>query len=150
MALVVARGVAAPGTLQLARAGLVLAVGLGQCAGVLPPSYHYIGRSAGTLDRYLLPLLPLAIALSLWAIKEIDAPPHLGWLVVACFAVFAVAGTRDYLVFMRAVWGVAHDANAAGVANTKLDAGSGWDGYRLYEQSVAEGIGRARSPKGSP
>ena len=150
LSVVVARGVAAPRTPERTRAGLVLVILLGQVVGVMPPSYHYIGRTAGTLDRYLLPLLPLAIALALWATKGVGIRPALGWIVVVGFAAFSVAGTRDYLVFMREVWRMGHEANAAGAANVNLDAGSGWDGYYLYEQSVAAGLTRARSPNGSP
>ena len=50
-----------------ASAGLVLTIALFQVAGIVPPSYHYIGWAAGSLDRYLLPLVPFAIGLALWA-----------------------------------------------------------------------------------
>ncbi|MDP9358808.1 MAG: glycosyltransferase family 39 protein, partial [Chloroflexota bacterium] len=53
-----------------AQAGLVLAIGLWQVVGVLPPSFHYRNRG-GSLDRYLLPLLPFAICLGLWALRDV-------------------------------------------------------------------------------
>lgn len=150
LALVVARGIGRPMRPARLPAALVLAIGIGQVAGVLPPSYHYIGRTAGTLDRYLVPLVPIAIALTLWALRGVKLAPGFGWAVIAVFAFFSVAGTRDYLVFLDGVWGLAREANAAGVPNTKLDAGSAWDGYHLYEYGVAQGITTARSPRGSP
>ena len=127
-------------------AGLVLAVALWQVVGVLPPSFHYLNRG-GSLDRYLLPLLPLAICLTLWAVRDLPLAPRAGWLVIAAFALFSVAGTRDYLVYMQGVWSLAREANAAGVDNQRLDAGSGWDGYHLYEYSRDNKI-RARTAGG--
>ena len=149
LALVAARAVAAPGSLERSRAGLVLSIGLGQVLGVMPPSYHYIGWAAGSLDRYLLPLVPLTIALALWALRGVRISLPLGWIVVAALALFSVAGTRDYLVFMRAVWAMGEEATAAGVPLDRLDAGSGWDGYHLYEYGLEHRI-RSRTPKGGP
>ena len=130
------------------RAGLLLAIGIGQVVGVLPPSFHYLNRG-GTLDRYLLPLLPLGLALALWATSGLRLALPLGWAVVTFLALFAVAGTRDYLTYMDAVWSLAARANAAGVPNDRLDAGSAWDGYHLYEASLAT-PGPARTPPPRP
>ena len=149
LALVAARGTGAAPSRERSRAGLVLGIGLGQVLGVMPPSYHYIGWASGSLDRYLLPLVPLAIALALWGLREARLIMPLGWLVAAALALFAVAGTRDYLVFMRAVWATASEAVNAGVPLDRLDAGSGWDGYYLYEYGRANRI-RSRTPKGGP
>ena len=149
LALVAGRGLGAPPALTRSRAGLVLSLLLWQVIGVLPPSYHYIGWSAGSLDRYLLPLIPLTIALALWGLRGTRIVPPLGWIVVAALALFAVAGTRDYLVFMRAVWAMGSEATVAGVPLDRLDAGSGWDGYYLYEYGLANHV-RSRTPKGGP
>lgn len=130
-------------------AGLVLCILLGQVAGVLPPSYHYIGWTAGSLDRYLLPLAPLGIALALWSLRDITIVPALGWLVVAGMLAFSVAGTRDYLVYLQAVWQMADVAVARGVPLDRLDAGAGWDGYHLYEEGAAQHV-RSQTPKGGP
>lgn len=134
---------------QRAVAGLVAMVGLWQVVGVLPPSFHYLNRG-GSLDRYLLPLIPLAIALLLWSLRDVRLFDPAGWVVLAVVAAFSVAGTRDYLVYMDAVWSMARTANAAGVPNEKLDAGSGWDGYHLYTDMLDEGVTKSRAPKGSP
>ena len=130
-------------------AGLVLCIFLGQVAGVLPPSYHYIGWTAGSLDRYLLPLAPLGIALALWSVRDITIVPPLGWLVVAGMLAFSVAGTRDYLVYLQAVWQMADVAVARGTPLDRLDAGAGWDGYHLYEEGAGRKV-RSQTPKGGP
>ncbi len=129
------------------QAGLVLAIGLWQVVGVLPPSFHYRNRG-GSLDRYLLPLLPFAICLGLWALRDVRLVRPVTWLVVAVLATYSVTGTRDYLVYMDEVWDLARYANATGVVNERLDAGSGWDGYHLYEQGLANNITRARTRNG--
>jgi hypothetical protein len=149
LALLAARAVGAPPSRERARAGLVLSIGLGQVLGVMPPSYHYIGWAAGSLDRYLLPLVPLTIALALWALRGVRIALPLGWIVVAALALFSVAGTRDYLVFMREVWAMGEEATAAGVPLDRLDAGSAWDGYYLYEYGLEHRV-RSRTPKGGP
>ncbi len=69
------------------------------------------------------------------------------WLVVAAYAVFAVAGTRDFLVYQQALWDLARYANSLGIPNTRLDAGAAWDGYHLYEQSLADWHPRTPDPR---
>jgi hypothetical protein len=93
--------------------------------------------------------VPLTIALALWALRGVRMILPLGWIVVAALALFSIAGTRDYLVFMRAVWDMGEEATAAGVPLDRLDAGSGWDGYHLYEYGLEHRI-RSRTPKGGP
>src|SRR5215207_10559901 len=149
LALIAARGMNAPPSRERSRAGLVLSIGLWQVLGVMVPSYHYIGWAAGSLDRYLLPLVPLTIALALWALRGVRISLPFGCIVVAALALFSIAGTRDYLVFMRAVWDMGEEATVAGVPLDRLDAGSGWDGYHLYEYGREHRI-RSRTPKGGP
>lgn len=136
-------------TPERAAAGLLAMVALWQVAGILPPSYQYVTRG-GSLDRYLLPLIPLTIALVLWSIRDLRLIQPLAWLVIAVMAVVSTAATRDYLVYMDAVWSMARDANRAGVVNEKMDAGSGWDGYHLYTDMVDRNITRNMSPSRSP
>jgi len=136
-------------TPERAAAGLVAMVALWQMVGILAPSYQYLTRG-GSLDRYLLPLIPLTIALVLWSIRDLRLIQPLAWLVVAILAVFSTAATRDYLVYMDAVWSMARDANRAGIANEKMDAGSGWDGYHLYTDMIEQNLTRNMSPSGSP
>jgi hypothetical protein len=112
--------------------GLVLAVGAGQAIGTAPPSVHFIGWG-GTLDRYLLPLLPFAILLVLWAMRSLRPLFPVACLAVLLMAAWSVAGTRDHLVFLDTVWSVAAEAQELGVADVRLDAGAGWDGFHVYE-----------------
>ena len=97
----------------------------------------------------MLPLLPFVVCLGFWAARDLRLALPVAWVVVAAFAVYSVAGTRDYLVYLNAVWGLAREANAQGIDNTRLDAGSAWDGYHLYEHSLENKI-RARTPRGGP
>jgi len=131
-----AAGAAAP---DRARAGLVLTIVLWQAVGILPASYSF-RHAGGSLDRYLLPLLPFALALGLWALRDLRPVLPLAWAVVIIGATLTVAGTRDFLVFQGTTWGLARHANALGVDNTRLDAGPSWDGYHLYEYSQANRI----------
>ncbi len=136
LAVVLARGARQPAGKERAGAGVVLAIALGQVVGVIPPSFHYQSW-AGSLDRYLLPLLPLSIVLAVWAVRDARIFQPLGWLITGVFAVVSVVGARDYLVYMDTVWSMAHQAVEEGVPIDRLDAGSGWDGYHLYELSLA-------------
>ena len=120
---------------------------LGQVAGVIPPSYHYLNRGY-SLDRYLLPLLPLGLVLILWAVQPTIKASLLGWSVVIAFAVFATVSTRDYLVYLDNVWAYAEDVHAAGVPRDRIDAGAAWDGYHLYTYGVDQGITRALTRDG--
>jgi hypothetical protein len=125
-----------------AAAGMILTIGVWQVVGILPPSYHFRNWVL-SVDRYLLPLLPFAICLGLWAVRDLRFAWPVAWVVVAGFALFAVVGTRDFLVFQAATWDMARYANnVVGVPNTKLDAGSSWDGYHLYEYGEANAIPR--------
>ena len=121
------------------RAGLVLAMLAIQVVGILPPSFQYINRGY-SLDRYLLPLLPLTIVLVLWALRGRWLVQPLGWAMIAAVAVFSVMGTRDYLVYMDSVWAYARYANSIGITNEQLDAGAAWDGYYLYTYGLENGI----------
>ena len=127
--------------------GLIIAVLAGQVAGVIPPSFHYIHRG-GSLDRYLLPIVPLILVLMAWALADVGIDVPVGMTVVLAFAVFAALGTRDYLRYMDQVWKVAAYAVDAGVRPQQIDAGAAWDGYHLYTYGVDEGITRARTGNG--
>jgi hypothetical protein len=113
-----------------------------QALGTIPPSINfrdwtYGGLSSPSLDRYLLPLLPLAIALFAWALRDFRLFLPLGWVAAAAMAAFAIAGTHDSLTFQQAVWHMDREATAAGIDKVHLDGGAQWDGYYLYEYSLA-------------
>ncbi len=124
-----------------AGAGLVFAVLVGQAVGVLPPTFHFQNPLPGgiltiTLDRYLLPLLPLALALAVWAVAGLRLPTWPAWAVTAVLGVVSVAGTHDFLVVQEATFELAEATVRAGVDPNRLDGGAQWDGVRLYQDGV--------------
>jgi hypothetical protein len=127
-------------------AGLLLICGVIQAGGPVPQSLLFRNWVI-SLDRYLLPLLPFAIALTLWGLKDVRLRLPVAWVGIALMAAFAVAGTRDELVFQRNVWKMASYANELGIQNTQLDAGYAWDAYHLWEYGYEYGI-PPQSPPG--
>lgn len=128
-----------------AGAGLTLALAFWQTLGVLPQSFTFRdwtfrGFNAPSLDRYLLTLLPLALLLILWALRGIRIAIPAAWVLAVVMAIFSIVGTRDFLTFHTAVWKLARETTAQGVPLTQLDAGAAWDGYHLYEYSIANDI----------
>jgi dolichyl-phosphate-mannose-protein mannosyltransferase len=111
-------------------AGLVLALLGGQMAAAVLPSVYF----GGPLDRYLLPLLPLCLALALWALPDLLDTPAAAWVATAAFVVVALLGTHDFLRFEGAIWQVARDAHRQGVGYQQLDAGAAWTGYHAFER----------------
>lgn len=114
-------------------------------AGALPQSVTFRdavidGANIPGLDRYLLPMLPFAIALGVGAASRLRLRWEPAAVALVPVALFAIAATRDGLVFQSTVWTEARRANAMGVANTKLDAGAAWGGHHLFEYSVEHDI----------
>lgn len=140
LGLMLCRKIRTPKTPDRAVAGLIVTVGLWQVVGVIPPSYHF-RTWAVSMDRYLLPLLPFIICLALWAVRDLWLPTIIAWLAIAAYAIFSVAGTRDFLVFQEATWNLAKQTIAAGIPDTKLDAGAAWDGNYRWEYDNAHHIG---------
>lgn len=128
-------------------AGLVLVIALGQVAGILPPSFHFRNWIV-SVDRYLLPVLPLALCLGFWALRGLRPSFGAAWVIVAISGLISIAGTRDFLEFQNATWQVARAAIEGGVPITALDAGAAWDGYYLYDYSVAHQL--AQQTPGGP
>ena len=119
---------------------LLVTIGLGQVVGVLPPSYHFRTWII-SVDRYLLPVLPFALLLLMWSLRGVRIWTPVAWTLVALVGLFSTLATRDFLIFQGATWEMARYANeTVGVPLTKLDAGSSWDGYHLYEFSIANDI----------
>ncbi|MGE0136131.1 MAG: ArnT family glycosyltransferase [Dehalococcoidia bacterium] len=126
-----------------ANATMVLVAFAIQAVLVVIVSTHFrywtvAGLPAPSLDRYLLPLLPLSIALTLWAVRDVRAHLPLAWYATGVLALFAVIGTRDNIAFHQAQWEVAREAADSGIPLTQLDGGGSWTGYYLGERSYAE------------
>ena len=147
LALVLCRGIGSGSSPERSGAAMIAAIGFWQALGILPPSFHYLARGY-SLDRYLLPLLPLGICLLLWATRDLRMFQPLGWAIAAVFLIFGVVAARDYFVYLDSVWSLAAEANAAGVADTHLDAGAAWDGYHLYTYALDRDIYWAATPQG--
>jgi 4-amino-4-deoxy-L-arabinose transferase-like glycosyltransferase len=139
----------APADPVRAALGMLVAVFLGQWAGVFPPSFHYVERG-GSLDRYLIPLFPFAIAFLLWAVRDVRLWTPLAWLAITAIGAFSTAGARDYLVYLSAVWDMGHHAQTIGADITQIDAGSGWDGYHMYTNGQEKKGTKVWSPEPAP
>lgn len=118
---------------------LLAVIGLFQVGGVLPPSYHFRDWII-SVDRYLMPVVPFAICLAIWAIRDISINTVRAWALAALIGIFSVIATRDFIVFEDETWSFAQYAVNTGVPLTKLDAGPSWDGYHLYEDALEQGI----------
>ena len=87
------------------------------------------GIWAEVLDRYLLPLLALAVLLLLRLVQErIGKTPRESWAVLALLAVFSLAGTHDWIASHRARLQAVQRLRAAGMADTEIAAGYEADG----------------------
>ncbi len=124
-------------------ATLVLTQLLVAFLGVLVVSAHFRywineGVPGPSLDRYLLPLVPLSTAALLWALRGHRLSLDLAWWATLSLGLFAVVGTRDNLVFHRETWALARDARALGIPLLELDGGASWDGYYVGEESLRQ------------
>lgn len=137
--LMVAQRIGQRPSAQRASVSLFVVIGLFQVFGVLPPSYHFRDWII-SVDRYLLPVVPFAICLAIWAIRDVSINSARAWGLATVIAVFSVIATRDFIVFEDETWSFARQAVNAGVPLTKLDAGPSWDGYHLYEDAMEQGI----------
>jgi hypothetical protein len=122
-------------------AGMLLAIGIWQGIGALPQSFLFRNWIV-SLDRYVMPVLPFAIALLLWSMNDRFFLSAIAWPAMAAVAIFSIVGTRDVLVFQSDVWRLAGQLNANGIVDTKLDAGYAWDAYHLWEYSTEYHIPR--------
>jgi hypothetical protein len=138
--------VASPPSHERSAAGMLIAIGGFQVVGILPPSFHFADWII-SVDRYLLPLVPIAIGLLLWAIRDITINTVRLWVLTGLLAAFSIAATRDCLVVQEETWASARRGISYGIPLTMLDAGASWDGYHLYEYSEANGITQ-QSPGG--
>ncbi len=144
--LFLARAVSLPPSPRQQGVAMVGVIALFQVAGILPPSYHF-REWIISVDRYLLPLVPFAVCLLLWAIRDVTLNTVRAWTLTGIMALFSVVATRDCIVFQDATWDAAEHAIELGIPLTQLDAGASWDGYYLYEFSISNGITQ-RTPGG--
>ncbi|MCU1428606.1 MAG: hypothetical protein JWL83_2606 [Actinomycetia bacterium] len=118
---------------------MVVCVLAWQALAVLGPSM-VLRNGPISYDRYFLPMLPLAVCAALWALRDVEFSVTIATAATVVVAAFSVGATHDFLDRQAAVWRVARDAHASGIAYSQLDAGAAWDGYHLYEFSVRNAI----------
>lgn len=135
----VARKIFVHSTPGRSSASLLCMIGFWQILGILPPSFHFHDWII-SLDRYLLPLVPIVIVLLLWSLRGSSLHLPTAWILTALIAAFSIIGTRDFFTFQEATWDMAAFAVDAGVPITELDAGASWDGYYLYDYSIENDI----------
>jgi hypothetical protein len=83
------------------------------------------GLRGDLFDRYLLPLLPIALILLLRFYQDRIQPslPLFSYALVLLFALYAVAGTHDAFSMYRAKQAAVNELRAAGIPDNAIDAG---------------------------
>jgi hypothetical protein len=129
--------------------GLVAALGAGQFVGMIPASLVF--REWITFDRYYLPLLPFALGLVLWALRERRFAPGLALAVLLALGVVDVLGTQDWFAFRQTQWQAADWLlTVQEVPLRQLDVSTEWDGLHLYEEALAHPEEQAPRHPGDP
>ncbi len=88
-------------------------------------------------ERYLLPLMPGAIVLLLKVTRRARFSLRAGLAGFFIVAIFSVVLMRDYFAWNQVRWDAARALLATGVPVENIDGGYEWDGWHLYETSVA-------------
>ena len=100
-----------------------------------------------TYDRYLLVLLPLAIALFLRATPILRTPAAATVLVV--FGIVSTIGLRDHLSYNGALWRVVDVLRSRGARESEIDGGymvNGWLQYAHPEHAPRDAEGAVFVP----
>lgn len=98
---------------------------------LLPRSMH-----ASVGDRYLLPLIPLAIVFLIRLYQQSIAP-DLPWSSVVTLSVYtllAIAGTHDWFAWQRARLAAIDSVRATGVRRDQIQGGFEYDGWTQVEE----------------
>lgn len=97
----------------------------------------------GFLDRYLLPLIPLAMVGVMAMARPLDRP-RLPWVtaglaLLIAFGLFSVAGTHDYFAWNRARWqALDYLTRELGVAPSQIDGGLEFHGWFRFRSDDPE------------
>lgn len=122
----VAGAVAAAWIIFSTKAGVMGWLGVALGLSLVPTGFVFMPP----LDRYFLVLFPVALGI-LAAAQEERRRTVIGWVCVGIMALYAVAGTHDYLTLQKETWDLAEATTRDGVALTQLDAGGGWVGWKF-------------------
>lgn len=94
---------------------------------------YLIGTATQSLDRYLVPILPIIAALILLPVTDSeseDSSFHVTSLVIfVLLAAFGVLGTRDYLVRNRERWSMLNELLKKGVDSNTVKGGFEFNAY---------------------
>jgi 4-amino-4-deoxy-L-arabinose transferase-like glycosyltransferase len=91
----------------------------------------------GFFERYALPFLPVVIVLLLDATRHVRPSPRLAVLGLAAMAVLSVALMKDFWGWMDNRWAAAQSLVRQGIPLQAIDGGYEWDGWNLYDESMA-------------
>jgi 4-amino-4-deoxy-L-arabinose transferase-like glycosyltransferase len=135
---------ALPSRTQPARVFLVLAFVLLFAGSLLHTSFYF--------DRYLIPVLPFAIAAALGDCRDVQ-PHAAAWVLLALLGWYAVAGTHDYMAWNRARYRAIAMLEQQGVGPEQIDGGFEYNAWHLAAElktwpSTAEArVGQPRERK---
>jgi len=88
-------------------------------------------------ERYLLPLIPGALIVLLDATRRARLSLAIGVLGVGVVALFSVALMQDYFAWNEARWKEGQALLTSSVPVESLDGGYEWNGWYLYDASMA-------------
>jgi len=90
----------------------------------LPPFY----------DRYMVPLLPLFLVVSVTATRK---PSRFSWILLVFVSLFSIITVHDYLAWNRARWEVLRDLTAEqDLPPSEIDGGYEWAGWHYSWSGV--------------
>jgi hypothetical protein len=107
--------------------------------------------SAGLIDRYLLPVLPLATVCFLRTFHRWTGRtrlPLVSWIVLAVFGFYGVAQAHDYFAELRAKLVMTHDLEQRGIPRSSIMAGFEYDGWTQIAVAGHYNDPRIRIPEG--
>lgn len=90
-----------------------------------------------TFDKYLLPLMPMAIICLLRLHQQWIAPTlsSISVVAVGIFALFAIGGTHDWFAWSRARLIAINEIRTSGVPRTEIQGGFEYDGWTQIEEA---------------
>ena len=94
--------------------------------------------SAGFLDRYWVPILPFLIAGGLYGVKGRSLRSMIPvWVAIGVMGLYGVLIHLDDYAQMEARWAAGRELVASGVPLERIENGYAWDGYYMWESSIA-------------
>jgi hypothetical protein len=151
----VALGAYRPRDLRRAMRELPVVLQIFSIFGVVYAGTLFVQSRVITFDRYLLPLIPLAlIAVLLWSQMLSGASPKAAnWSLLTIFALFGIAISHDYFASLRGRLTAFQRIEASGVPPSHIDGGLELDGWtqvettgRLYLPDVGSAASKREWP----